>query len=337
MPSDFKRVRYLLPKFAPGSYATLMKTLQNSLTFDSSDAAKFRLHVLEFYYKHGWLAATEAFKIGKSTLYDWKKAYEDSSKRLISLVPKSTRPEHLREMMTDWRLEVFIKTLREQYGNLGKYKIKLFLDEYAQSLGIPAYGTTKIGKIIKRRHYFFEGRPKAKRKRKLLTSRIRYSPKEKLPGYLEMDSVTLYLLNRKYYFLTAIDIVTKFAWCKLATSLSSKQAKLALIEFTDQYSYPLRAIQTDNGSEFLKEFQLYLEAKQIKHEFIYPRSPKINGVVERFNRTIQEEFIERTDEPCGDLELFNQQLVKYLLWYNTRRPHYSLNFETPVNYLRKFS
>ena len=337
MPSDFHRVRYLLPKFAPGSYAALMKTLQNSLTFDSSDAAKFRLHVLEFYYKHGWLAAVEAFKIGKSTLYDWKKAYEDSSKRLISLVPKSTRPEHLREMMTDWRLAVFIKNLREQYGNLSKYKIKLFLDEYARRLGIPSYGTTKIGQIVKRRHYFFDGRLKAKRKRKLLSPRIRYSPKEKLPGYLEMDSITLYLLNRKYYFLTAIDIVTKFAWCKLTTSLSSKQAKLALIEFAHQYAYPLRVIQTDNGHEFLGEFQPYLEEKQIKHEFIYPRSPKINGVVERFNRTIQEEFIQRTDEPYGDLELFNQQLVKYLLWYNTRRPHYSLNFETPVNYLRKFS
>jgi transposase len=101
-----------------------MKTLENSLNFDKSDPAKFRLHVLEHYYKYGWKPTVEAFKVGKSTLYDWKRGYEKSGKKLLSLVPKKTRPKRVRQMTTDWRLVQFIREFREQHGNIGREKIK---------------------------------------------------------------------------------------------------------------------------------------------------------------------------------------------------------------------
>lgn len=151
-----------------------------------------------------------------------------------------------------------------------------------------------------------------------------------------MDSIIIYVLGQRYCFVTAIDIVTRFAWVKLTTNLSSRQAKLALIEFESQYKETLRAIQTDNGSEFLGEFDDYLIQVQIKHEFVYQKSPKVNGVVERFNRTIQEEFIQRNDEILYDTQKFNQKLQNYLTWYNTRRPHYSLGQIPPLQYLEKF-
>ncbi len=273
MPLDFNKLVYLFPKLDKKDYAVFMKTLHNSLTFDLSDVAKYRHHVLDCFYKHGWKATVDAFKLPKSTLYDWKRTYEKSGKQLFSLVPKSTRPHKLREMLIDWKLEVFIRCLREQYGNISKYKIKPFLDGYANSVGLKPYGITKIGKIIKRRNYFFEGKVKKKKFRiKPLSARIKKSPKEKLPGYLEMDSITLYILNRKYYFITVIDIVTKFAWCQIVSSLSSRNAKQVLQEFSQQYSYPIRTVQTDNGSEFLAEFHQYLQQKNITREFIYPRN-----------------------------------------------------------------
>lgn len=314
-----------------------MKTLHNSLSFDLSDAAKYRQHVLEFFYKHGRLAALDAFKVKQSTLYDWKKAYEVSGKKLSSLIPQSTRPHQTRTMTTDWRLEVFIKGLRKQHGNLSKYKIKIFLDEYAESLGLNGYSSGKIQKIINRRNYYFEGKKKKTKTRiKPLSSRLKRAPKEKSPGYIEMDSITLYINDRKYYFVTAIDVYTKFAWCKSATSLSSRQARLALDEFTREYPHSIRVIQTDNGSEFLGEFHQSLKTIQVTHEFIYPRSPRINGVVERFNRTIKEEFIQRTGSIYYNMLLFNQKLVKYLNWYNQKRPHYSLRYTSPVEYLRLY-
>lgn len=152
-----------------------------------------------------------------------------------------------------------------------------------------------------------------------------------------MDSVTIYVLGRKYYFITAIDIVTKYAWVKLVTSLSSQQAKEAIIEFITGYSYQIRTVQTDNGSEFLKEFNKYLQDLKITHQFIYQKLPKVNGVIERFNRTIQEEFIERNIHEIYDTNQFRVKLVKYLIWYNTKRPHYSLNYRTPEQYLQELS
>jgi len=319
MTSDYNTIKYILPKFNQGNYNTLVKLIHNSLTFDLSDPAKFRLHVLDHYFKYGYRSTVDAFGVAKSTLYDWRNVFLKSKKNINSLIPKSTRPKTVRRMNTDPRLVEFIKSVREEYGNVSKYKLKIFIDEYCKDIGISTVSVSLIGKIIKRKHFFFETRTKPKRKRfKLLYPRIKKTPKEVIPGYLEMDSITVYLYGHKYYFSTIIDIVTKFAWCKLVPSLSSVNAKQSLIEFMDIYRYQIRIIQTDNGSEFLAEFHKYLEGTKIKHEFIYPRSPKVNGVVERFNRTIQEEFLARQDEITYDKTLFKQKLANYLAWYNTK-------------------
>lgn len=336
MPSRFNHLRYICPKFKRQDYHILMRTLDNCLVYEKSDIAKFRLRVLNHYYRYGWKAVSSAFSLKKSIVYKWKKDFEKSGKRLVSLVPKSTRPKHTRFMAVDPKALEFIRNAREQYGNISKWKLKIFLDEYAKRVNIPTFGTNKIGKIIKRNHYFFDNPIKAKRRRKLLTPRLKRSPKETVPGYLEMDSITLYVMNRKYYFITVIDVVTKFAWCSLVKSLSSKQAKTVLMKFISQYQYSVRVIQTDNGSEFLKDFDAYLRQQRIIHHFIYPHSPKINGVVERFNRTIQDEFINRSDEIYYNLFSFEEKLLDYLNWYNTERPHYSLKMQTPIAYLQQF-
>lgn len=155
----------------------------------------------------------------------------------------------------------------------------------------------------------------------------------KEPGYIEIDSITIYVLGEKYYFITAIDIFTKYALCKLVTSLSSKQAKKALIEFQDKFPYQIKEIQTDNGSEFLAEFHQYIEEQNIAHNFIYTRSPKINGVIERFDRTIQDEFLNRNDQFGIDADKFSLDLIKYLAWYNYKRPHHSLGLIAPITYI----
>lgn len=337
MSHETDRTRYILPKLSKGNYNTLMKLISNSLTFSMSDAAKFRLHVLDHYYKHGIKSSVHAFNIPRSTIYDWRRVFENSGKKVSSLIPKSTRPTNTRQMNLNPNLLEFIKAMREEYGNLGKLKLKPFLDEYAKDQGISSYGTTKIGLIIKRRRFFFETiKRKGGKRRKPLIPRLKYSPKETIPGYIEMDTISIWALGKKYYFVTAIDIVTKFAWVKLTPSPSSLQTKLVFIEFLKQYKYPLRTIQTDNGSEFLGEFDGYLNQIRTKHQFIYQKSPKVNSVVERFNRTVQEEFIQRNDEYMYDKEKFNQKLTNYLIWYNTRRPHYSLGQLSPLAFMQRF-
>jgi len=333
MGSDFPHKRYLFDRQTHLAYRRLMKTLDSCLAFEQSDVAKFRLHVLKHYYKYGLRPTKDAFGVKSSTLYDWKREFEKSKGKLISLVPKSTKPNHTRKMTTDWRLVEFIKTMRREYGNIGKAKIKPFLDEYATSLGVATIGLTTVGKIIKRRHFTFEIRVKVKRKTRYEKLRIRKSPKVRKPGYIQMDSITVYTNGDKYLFMSVIDVLTKLALVKRVESLSSINAKHTFQEFQEQCPYQIRKVQTDNGSEFLASFHQCLREQKIDHIFTYPKSPKINGVVERFNRTIQEEFINRSDEIYYDLDRFEVKLTNYLNWYNHKRPHHSLKYMSPADYI----
>ena len=89
-----------------------------------------------------------------------------------------------------------------------------------------------------------------------------------------------------------------------------------------------------NGSEFLKDFDQYLDNSSIPHYFTLPHSPRINGIVERFNRTIQEEFLNLTDSMAYHPKRFSLELKDWLSWYNMCRPHASLNYQTPWEFLK---
>ena len=171
-------------------------------------------------------------------------------------------------------------------------------------------------------------------KRYGIVSRLKRAPREVVPGYIEMDSIQLFVLGKRWYFMSVIDVVTKYAHCSRVTGVTAKEACRVLRLFQQRY-YPLRVVQTDNGSEFLSVFDDFLTTQNITHSFIYPRSPQINGVVERFNRTIQEEFINRSDELFYDPVIFKEKLTKYVLWYNTKRPHHALKLKTPVEYYQE--
>lgn len=337
MLGNFTKLDYVLPTFTIGDYHALMRSWRNLKGFESNQVAQFRLKVLKHYSIHGWKSACDAFEIPKSTLFDWRRVFEASGRKLNSLVPKSTRPHRTRIMVTDVRLIELIKSIRFEYGRVSKYKLKVFVDEYASELGIPGYGLDKIARIIRRNRFFFDRQFKRKYRIRPLSPRLKRAPKQTIPGYVEMDSVTVYFLSKVRYFITAIDVASKFAWCKMTTSLSSGQAKKAAEEFIGQYQYQVREIQTDNGHEFMGEFDQYLVSSNIPHNLIYPRSPKVNGVVERFNKTIQDEFISRQGgDHLSSLETFTEKLNQYLIWYNTKRPHLSLNLMTPVQYLQTF-
>lgn len=333
MPTDFKRVRYKLPKLPDWKYRILMKTLQNSLIWETSDVAQYRLHVLNHYYRYGLHPTMDAFNVKKSTLYDWRKSYEQHHKRIIGLVPTSTKPKSVRAMETDWRLIEFIKEMRNEHGNIGQNIIKPFIDVYAKELGISTIGLTTIAKIIKRRHFTFEERHHIRRAFKFKKLRTRKSPKVKEPGFIQMDSIVVYINKEKYLFMSVIDIYTKFALVRLVPTISSKQAHEVFSYFQTETPTTIHTVQTDNGSEFLSVFHEYLEKEGILHQFIYPGMPRINGVVERFNRTIQEEFILRNDEIYYDIEAFQGKLVQYLQWYNEKRPHASLSYLSPLTFI----
>ena len=336
-PADFHHIRYSRPKYSNSTYTVWMKTLTSSAVYDAHDPVAFRVKVIEHARDFGWKAAVSAFGIGKSTLYDWKKRFVRGRCHIKSLIPDSTRPKKLRKMHTHPAIVVFVKSVRLGEHPMNKYTIKPLLDAYCVHLGIPSVGTTTVGKLISRNHWFPARKIKRHDKRRFRGQRRRYAPRVTTPGHVEMDSIVLYILGKRWLFMSVIDVATRYGYCSVVVSISSMEARRVLLEFQERFPYPITTIQTDNGSEFLGVFHAYCLSHGITHEFIYPRSPKINGMVERFNRTVQEECIQRSDEVFYDPERFKRKLTDYLLWYNTKRPHMSLHLQTPIQVLQQFT
>ena len=91
-------------------------------------------------------------------------------------------------------------------------------------------------------------------------------------------------------------------------------------------------IQTDNGSEFFKEFEEAMLELSILHWFSRPRTPKDNSVVEKFNQTLQDEWL-NDGNFTPVIETFNKALTEWLEEYNFDRPHQTLDYLTPYEYL----
>lgn len=242
-------------------------------------------------------------------------------------------------MVIPYQILGFIKQLRKEYPRLSKHKIKAFLDIFCEENNLRKYSVSWIGKVINKYQFFFNIRRCVRRKRsnKKQVTRVKYCPKQKDIdlGYLQLDGIKVYFEGRNYYFLSCIELKSRQSWAKRVNSLSSTSAKIFLEEILNQVEYSIHTIQTDNGSEFKGLFdQAIEELENIQHVWSYPKSPKTNGYVERFNWTIQDEFINyEIDEASYNLKLFDEKLRDWMIYYNQIRPHQSLGYMTPQNYL----
>ena len=161
--------------------------------------------------------------------------------------------------------------------------------------------------------------------------------KPQYPGHLiALDTIEKIINGNRRYIIAFEDIYTRFSFAWATKSHASKAAE----EFFDMclkvfpYSFNFLWVLTDNGSEFKKHFSEKLKELHLTHFHTYPKTPKMNVHVERFNRTIQDEFI---DYHISDLlypELFNTKLIDYLIFYNTERVHYAFqNKLSPVQFM----
>lgn len=306
-------------------------------------SASQRYHILCFWRKHGLQATTDAYRVKRSTLYYWDKLYRDGGRRTEALNPRSPVPKNKRRRIIDWRSIEEIRRLRiDVCPNMGKDKVKVFLDEFCKQHGLKPLSASTIGRIIKDREIVYRNRRvyhngRIKEFKRFKKERLPHGFKARQPGELvELDTIVKFVSGIKRYIITAVDTFSRysFAACyKGATSANARDffKKLALV-----FPYPISRIQTDNGSEFHKHFHDYLaQHTPVIHCFTYPRSPQKQGHVERYNRTIQEEFINRNAYKLKNTKQFNHELIRYLIWHNTKRPHWSLNLTSPVDFLLK--
>ncbi|QQS43881.1 transposase [Candidatus Roizmanbacteria bacterium] len=321
----------------------LMKKIRSLSDYNQSDVAQIRNDVLTFAEKYGIQAAVDAYGISRRTLFRWRKRRRDSEGQLDSLIPETTKPKTPRRMETHPKVISFIKEIREQYFCLGKEKIKPLLDEYCLQEGISTISESTIGKVIKRhnlqrktyRIYHNPASGFAKRKVKY-RQKVKRSPKVEDTGYIEIDTITKFVHGIKLYVFNAVDIKLKFQFSYGYSKLNSRNGAdfMRRLELVYPIQDGIKTIQTDNGLEYLGNFHDYLEENNIPHLFIYPRCPKINAFIERANRTLQEEFMNPyIYTKWTGIGSFNRHLIEYLVWYNTKRVHKSLNNISPMDYL----
>ena len=311
--------------------------------FTKDEVARQRMKIIKFYEKHGEQATKEAFGADRKVISRWRQRLADQGGRLMALTPGSTRPYQVRAPITDSRIVGWIKKEREAHPGIGKEKLKPDLDEFCRSIGIPAVSASTIGNIIKR-HKFFYQKPsyrvyhnpdsawarKAVKKKKRL--RIKHSPKPEEYGHILSDTVEKVIDGLKRYFMSAIDAKLKFALTLEYSRIIAGNMKDFYLRFKTVYPSTIRVWQSDNGSENLGVFDQELEKDGIPHFFIYPRCPKINTFIERYNRTVQEEYLDYHLDELVDTNQGNQLLIDWNIYYNTKRRHHSLQLLSPMQY-----
>lgn len=329
------RIRYNFPIQQKKRYCFVMHTINTALMLDNNPKAQIRLRCIELLEKFGY----EAVKVGcpgvsRATVYRWKKQYDESGRKLKGLLPRSTRPKKMRQMVVPAKILGFIRRLRRKYPHLSKYKLKPFLDEFCQEQNLPKYSISWIGKVLSRYELFFSTRKPVRRKRRKPRSgyRIYKSPRvSKLPlGYLQLDGVIVYYNGKRHCFLSCMELKTRQAWAKKVPTISSRHTKLFLKEILKQLPYRVHTIHTDNGSEFHALFEQAVSKLELAKLWSPPRTPKVHSHIERFNRTFQEEFINyHIDLASIEPMTFNKKLQKWLNWYNIKRPHHGIGLKTP--------
>lgn len=307
---------------------------------DITSRAKVRLSWMDYYQKTRNARLTcRHFGISPDTFYKWQRRYKPLNLKSLEDDPRTRRPKRLRTPTTPTEIVGRILTLREIYPRWGKEKITVLLRRENYHVSVSTVGRTI--KRLRDRGILKEPKPNyiSSKKRYLKRAWAVRKPDDyqvKYPGDLvQIDTLDVRPIPgvvRKQF--TARDVISKWDVIEVYGSARATLAACFLDNLLSRAPFPILAIQIDGGSEFKGEFEKECQRRNIKLFVLPPRSPKLNCYVERSNRTHTEEFYE-VNEFSLDIPILNQQLRDWERVYNTVRPHQSLDYLTPLEYITK--
>ena len=293
---------------------------------DAKEELRVRLKfvVLEYAKLLGATKACRGFDVPRSSFYRWKKKYEAEGpsglyrKKPIPLShPQKTPPEVVGKILE----------IRKEY-QLGALRIKYYLDRY---YGIKISEST-VTRVLKA--HGLSRLPKSAPRRALHTKRYA----KRVPGHhVQVDVKFLKLIDAegrsvKRYQYTAIDDATRIR----ALQIYPKHNQDCAIKFMDyvieKFPFRISMVRTDRGHEFQARFHFHVEDLGIQHVYIKPRTPQLNGKVERSHRTDQAEFYQLLTY-TDDVDL-NSKLNAWENFYNYDRPHISHRGKTPYEVMK---
>ncbi len=281
---------------------------------------QMRLRILNHAKKIGNVRATcYYFGVSKSSFCNWKTRYEQEGESGLVNKPPIAK-NHPRKIPDDVVDRVLY--LRKKY-HLGSIRIVWYMDRYHKM----KISEASVSRILKRNGV--NRLPKNMGRRKIHTKRYQ----KQVPGHqIQVDVKFLKFIDNnrrtvKRYQYTAIDDATRIRALKIYARHNQKNACDFIDYVINKFSFRICEIRTDRGHEFQAKFHWHVEDKGIRHAYIKPRSPQLNGKVERSHRSDQEEFYQLLNY-VDDTDL-NKKLDEWEMFYNFSRPHGACDGLTP--------
>jgi transposase InsO family protein len=274
------------------------------------------------------------YGISRQAYYIWYRRYQADG--IDGLRTRSKRPK---TSPNATHVEIVGKILHlRQHYHFGPEKIVMYLHRYHEV----TISKSGVWRILKRLN--LSRLPASQRYQRHDRRWKRYE--KQLPGHhVQIDVKFIEPIGsaagrrggrNKYYQFTAIDDCTRLRVLQIYPQLNQKTA----IQFVDyllqRLPFPVQVIQTDNGAEFQTAFHWHVLDKGIRHKYIKPHTPRLNGKVERSHRIDAEEFYRMLDGVLiDDAEVFNDKLREWEDYYNYHRPHGGLGGQTPYERLKQ--
>ena len=315
----------------------ILPTAQIKTARLSKDALR-RLTWIDWYSSNGCNAELTCrhFGISKSLFYRWKNRFNPRNLQSLEFDTKTRRPKKLRETMLPLSVKKRIYEIRVQDPEKSKYEIQEELKREGICSGQSAIQNfiNKHKELSNTQHH-----RKIRKHRRLKIARVKAAKelREKdLGSLVQVDTKYFYVLKGKFYIFSAIDCKSRYGFIYCYKTISSVSGKDFIKRVREYFPFPIQAINTDNGSEYLLEFHKEVTSWGIFHFFTDPHCPKQNGRVERFHQTAEYEYFNYQDDLLDDLEMINSRCMEFNTKYNTKRFHRSLGYKTPLEVVLEY-
>ena len=267
------------------------------------------------------------FGISRKTFYKWKHRHAECGDAGLCDRPRTP----LRSPRATSREVVGkILYLRQQY-HFGPGRIA----DYLQRFHGVSIAVSSVHRILGK-----HGMSRLPANQKYRPHRTRWTRYEKpQPGHrLQLDVKFLERIpgtQKRLYQFTAIDDCTRIRVLKVYDACNQRTAIRFIDEVMRRLPFRVHVIQSDNGAEFQSQFHWHVESLDIRHVYIRPRSPHLNGKVERSHRIDDQQFYQLLDKDgiTDDIHLCNEKLREWEDYYNYHRPHGALDGQTPYERL----
>lgn len=282
---------------------------------------RLRLEAARLVIKEGWSTREVARHTGfdQSTIVRWVQ-YAKLNHVGHTIPTQSSRPHHHPRQLSRAMVATILEYRQTHRRCAQVLHYLLTRDGYAISLASVKRVLQRAGVTRYSRHKKWH--------------RYTERPLPEKPGLLvEIDTIVDGPHDDRLYIYTMIDVCSRWAHAQVFTRIGAQASWQFVESALAVLPFQVQLLQSDHGAEFSKHFQKQLLAHEIRHRHIHLRSPAENGHLERFNRTIQEECLQRIPKT---FDAYRKAIPEYLDFYNTQRPHMGIQMQTPLKVMQSY-